>query len=52
MIKELRAATNAGILDCRKALTKPTVTFKKAVDVVRRVWPRLPSTLIVKLHKA
>ncbi len=35
MIKELRAATNAGILDCRKALTESDGDFKKAVDFLR-----------------
>src|SRR5512145_795713 len=35
MVKELRAATNAGILDCRKALTEADGDFKKAVDWLR-----------------
>lgn len=35
MIKELRAATNAGILDCRKALTEANGNFEKAVDWLR-----------------
>jgi elongation factor Ts len=35
MIKELRAATNAGILDCRKALVEADGDFKKAVDYLR-----------------
>ena len=35
MIKELRAATNAGILDCRKALTESNGDFQKAVDWLR-----------------
>ena len=35
MIKELRAATNAGILDCRKALVEADGDFKKAVDFLR-----------------
>jgi elongation factor Ts len=35
MIKELRAATNAGILDCRKALTEADGDFNKAVDWLR-----------------
>jgi elongation factor Ts len=35
MIKELRAATNAGILDCRKALTEANGDFDKAVDWLR-----------------
>jgi len=35
MIKELRAATNAGVLDCRKALVEADGDFKKAVDFLR-----------------
>src|SRR5512147_2790752 len=35
MIKELLAATNAGILDCRKALTEADGDFQKAVDWLR-----------------
>jgi elongation factor Ts len=35
MIKELRAATSAGVLDCRKALTEADGDFKKAVDYLR-----------------
>ena len=35
MIKELRAATNAGVLDCRKALTEAHGDFQKAVDWLR-----------------
>ena len=35
MIKELRAATGAGVLDCRKALTEADGDFQKAVDVLR-----------------
>ena len=35
MIKELRAATNAGVLDCRKALTEANGDFEKAVDWLR-----------------
>jgi len=35
MIKELRAATGAGILDCRKALTEADGNFEKAVDWLR-----------------
>jgi elongation factor Ts len=35
MIKELRAATNAGVLDCRKALTESEGDFQKAVDWLR-----------------
>jgi len=35
MIKELRAATRAGVLDCRKALVESDGDFKKAVDYLR-----------------
>jgi len=35
MIKELRDATGAGILDCRKALTEADGDFDKAVDFLR-----------------
>ena len=35
MIKELRAATGAGILDCRKALESADGDFDKAVDYLR-----------------
>ena len=35
MIKELRAATNAGVLDCRKALTESGGDYQKAVDWLR-----------------
>lgn len=35
MIKELRTATRAGVLDCRKALTEADGDFKKAVDYLR-----------------
>ncbi len=35
MIKELRDATGAGILDCRKALTDANGNFDKAVDFLR-----------------
>src|SRR5690554_5993045 len=34
-IKELRAATGAGILDCRKALEQANGDFDKAVDYLR-----------------
>jgi elongation factor Ts len=36
MIKELRAATGAGILDCRKALTESGGDYQKAVDWLRQ----------------
>ena len=35
MIKELREATGAGILDCRKALVEANGDFEKAVDFLR-----------------
>ena len=35
MIKELRNATGAGILDCRKALTESAGDYQKAVDYLR-----------------
>jgi len=35
MIKELRAATGAGVVDCRNALTDAGGDFKKAVDILR-----------------
>jgi elongation factor Ts len=35
MIKELRAATGAGMLDCRKALQEAGGDFQKAVDYLR-----------------
>lgn len=34
-IKELREATGAGILDCRKALEQGQGDYKKAVDILR-----------------
>ncbi len=35
MIKELRTATGAGVLDCRKALQQSNGDFEKAVDYLR-----------------
>lgn len=35
MIKELREATGAGILDCRKALEQANGDYEKAVDALR-----------------
>ncbi len=35
MIQELRAATSAGMLDCRKALVEADGNFQKAVDWLR-----------------
>jgi len=49
MVKELRAATGAGVLDCRKALQESNGDFEKAVDFLReRAWPLLPSAPIAK----
>lgn len=36
MVKELREATNAGILDCRKALSEANGNFEQAVEVLRK----------------
>ncbi|MFH2102091.1 MAG: translation elongation factor Ts [Chloroflexota bacterium] len=35
MVKELRTATNAGVLDCRKALEQADGDYQKAVDFLR-----------------
>lgn len=35
MVKELREKTNAGMLDCKKALTETSGDFEKAVDWLR-----------------
>lgn len=35
MVKELRAATNSGVLDCRKALEQAGGDFQKALDYLR-----------------
>ena len=35
MIKKLREATGAGILDCRKALENADGNYEKAVDFLR-----------------
>jgi len=35
MVKQLRAATGAGVLDCRKALQESNGDFDKAVDFLR-----------------
>ncbi|NJN81267.1 MAG: translation elongation factor Ts [Caldilineaceae bacterium] len=36
MVKELRQATNAGVLDCKKALTDANGDFELAVEVLRK----------------
>lgn len=36
MVKELREATNAGVLDCKKALTDANGDFEAAVDILRK----------------
>lgn len=35
MVKELREATGAGVMECKKALTEAEGVFEKAVDVLR-----------------
>ena len=35
MVKELRALTNAGVLDCRKALEKAEGDMAKAAELLR-----------------
>ena len=35
MVKELREATGAGMMECKKALTEAEGDFEKAVDVLR-----------------
>lgn len=36
MVKDLRAATGAGVLDCKKALTEANGDFEAAVEVLRK----------------
>ncbi len=36
MVKELRTATNAGVLDCKKALTEANGEFEAAVEILRK----------------
>lgn len=36
MVKELRAATNAGVNDCKKALVDADGNFDKAVEILRK----------------
>lgn len=36
MVKELRAATNAGVLECKKALTETDGDFDAAVELLRK----------------
>ena len=36
MVKELRAATNAGVLDCKKALGEADGDFEAAVEILRK----------------
>jgi elongation factor Ts len=35
MVKELREATSAGVLDCKKALTQTGGDFEKAIEILR-----------------
>jgi elongation factor Ts len=36
MVKELREATNAGVLDCKKALTETNGDFEAAIELLRK----------------
>uniref|UniRef100_A0A7C1FDI6 Elongation factor Ts n=1 Tax=Caldilinea aerophila TaxID=133453 RepID=A0A7C1FDI6_9CHLR len=36
MVKQLREATNAGVLDCKKALTETNGDFDAAVEILRK----------------
>jgi elongation factor Ts len=36
MVKELRAATSAGVNDCKKALEEANADFEKAVEILRK----------------
>ncbi len=36
LVKELREATNAGILDCKKALAESNGNFDQAVEFLRK----------------
>jgi elongation factor Ts len=36
MVKELREATNAGVLDCKKALSEADGNFEEAVEILRK----------------
>ncbi len=36
MVKLLREATNAGVLDCKKALTETSGDFEAAVEILRK----------------
>jgi elongation factor Ts len=36
MVKELREATNAGVLDCKKALAETEGNFDQAVEILRK----------------
>ncbi len=36
MVKELREATNAGVLDCKKALSEANGDFEAAVEILRK----------------
>lgn len=36
MVKQLREATNAGVLDCKKALLETNGDFDAAVEILRK----------------
>ena len=51
-VKELRQATGAGVLDCRKALEAAGRTSKRPSSCcARRAWPRPPSGPTVRRSK-
>ena len=55
MIKQLRADTGAGILECRKALENANGDLKAALDYLREkglALPRLRNVLPARLLKA
>jgi translation elongation factor EF-Ts len=51
-IKQLREATGAGILDCRKALESANGDLKQAMDYLREKGLQLqPNALVAALQK-
>ena len=46
MVKELRALTGAGVLDCKKALDEYNGDMEKAAEsCAKKAWRRLPRRL-------
>ena len=53
LVKELRERTNAGMMDCKKALVESDGDMDKAIDWLReRDLRRLPRRLAVSRRKA